>query len=254
MYAPERHRAILDTARSAGRVEVKHLARQLDVTPETIRRDLTLLERRGLLLRAHGGAIPVQRGSIEAPVAERNIVNVAAKEAIARAALGELPEGGSILLDAGTSTIRLAEMLPGNLGLTVVTNSMPIAATLAGRDGIDLHVLGGHVRTATLAAVGPWTWDSLGSLAVDVAFIGANGITTERGVTTPDVDEARVKSAFVAAARRTVVLADHSKFGREDFSVVAPLSAIDAIITDQQVDADFRTEIEGLGIDVVVAS
>ncbi|MFM6981839.1 MAG: DeoR/GlpR family DNA-binding transcription regulator [Microbacteriaceae bacterium] len=254
MYAPERHRAILDTARSAGRVEVKNLARQLDVTPETIRRDLTLLERRGLLLRAHGGAIPVQRGSIEAPVAERNAVNVEAKEAIARAALGELPEGGSILLDAGTSTIRLAEMLPATLGLTVVTNSMPIAATLAGRDGIDLHVLGGHVRTATLAAVGPWTWDSLESLAVDVAFIGANGITTERGITTPDVDEARVKSAFVAAARRTVVLADHSKFGREDFSVVAPLSAIDAIITDQQVDGDFRTEIEGLGIDVVVAS
>ena len=253
MYAPERHRAILDTARIAGRVEVKNLARQLDVTPETIRRDLTLLERRGLLLRAHGGAIPIERSAIELPVAERNTVNIEAKEAIARAALAELPEGGSILLDAGTSTIRLAEMLPANLGLTVVTNSIPIAAALIGREGIDLHVLGGHVRTATLAAVGPWTWDSLGSLSVDVAFIGANGITLERGITTPDVDEARVKSAFVSAARRAVVLADHSKFGREDFSVVAPLSAIDAVITDSLVDADFVREFEGFGIEVVVA-
>ena len=254
MYAPERHRAILEAARVAGRVEVRTLARDLDVTPETIRRDLTALERRGLLLRAHGGAVPIERTTLEPTVDERDLESVNEKEAIAQAALKEITKDLSIILDSGTTTMRLAQILPSHLNLTVVTNSMPIAATLAGRDGIDLHVLGGHVRTATLAAVGPWTWDSLESLAVDVAFIGANGITTERGITTPDVDEARVKSAFVAAARRTVVLADHSKFGREDFSVVAPLSAIDAIITDQQVDDDFRAEIAGLEIDVVVAS
>jgi DeoR family fructose operon transcriptional repressor len=253
MYAPERHRAILDTARDAGRVEVKSLARQFDVTPETIRRDLTALESRGLLLRAHGGAIPIERSTIEATVEEREHKNVDEKDRIARLALSELTANMSIILDSGTTTIRLAQLLPADLNLTVVTNSMTIAAVLAGKPGINLHVLGGHVRENTLAAVGPWAWDALAGLTVDVAFIGANGVTAERGLTTPDVDEARVKSAFVEKSRRTIALADHSKFGREDFAVVAPIHDVDAIITDTRIDAETVSEISALGIEVRLA-
>lgn len=253
MYAPERHRAILEAARVAGRVEVKSLARDLDVTPETIRRDLTALERRGLLLRAHGGAVPVDRTTLEPTVDQRDVESVAQKEAIAQAALREITHDVSIILDSGTTTMRLAQILPSNLNLTVVTNSMPIAAVLAGKPGISLHVLGGHVRENTLAAVGPWAWDALEHISVDIAFIGTNGVTADRGLTTPDVDEARVKSAFVEKGRRVIALADHTKFGREDFALVAPMFSIDTVITDAGIDPDVAAEIAALGVEVVRA-
>jgi DeoR family fructose operon transcriptional repressor len=253
MYAPERHQAILAKARHQGRVEVRSLAEELDVTPETIRRDLTALERRGLLHRAHGGAIPIDRLSVEPDVTYREGMLSDEKERIARMALSEVPNGGSIIIDAGTTTARLAALLPQDIDLTVVTNSIPIAAVLATRPNIQLHLLGGHVRPLTLAMVGSWPEDALRSLSVDVAFLGINGLTPERGLTTPDLEEARIKSAFVDAARRTVVLADHTKFGREDFGHVAPLSRIDTVITDSAIDNEHLLEIEMSGPDVVVA-
>lgn len=253
MYAPERHQAILVQAREHGRVDVRALAALLDVTPETIRRDLTALERRGLVHRAHGGAIPVERLTGEPTVSLREGVFMAEKERIAKMALAEVPEYGSIILDAGTTTARLASLLPKKISLTVVTNSIPIAAELANRPNINLHLLGGHVRQQTLAMVGAWPEDALRSLSVDVAFLGINGLTAERGLTTPDLDEARVKAAFVRTARRSIVLADHTKFGREDFGHVADLSQIDTVITDSGIDHEHLLEIDLAGPDVVVA-
>ncbi|MFM6974405.1 MAG: DeoR/GlpR family DNA-binding transcription regulator [Agromyces sp.] len=253
MYAPERQQAIMARARQDGRVEVRSLAELFQVTPETIRRDLNLMERRGLIQRAHGGAIPVDRLEIEPGVADREGLLQHEKERIARAALAEIPENGSVIFDAGTTTARLAALLPTETSLTVVTNSLPIAAQLATRPNIDLHVLGGHVRQLTLATVGSWANDTLRKVAVDVAFIGTNGITSARGLTTPDIEEARVKSHLIQSARRTVVLADHSKFGREDFGVVAPLSLVDCIITDNRVDPELVAEVESAGVDVVQA-
>ena len=129
MYAPERQQAILGHARSAGRVDVNGLADLFEVTPETIRRDLTGLERRGVLRRVHGGAIPVERLSMELPVDQRFGQNAAQKDRIAKAALDQLPDNGSIIIDAGTTTVRFAEMLPADRKFTVVTHGLPIAAT-----------------------------------------------------------------------------------------------------------------------------
>lgn len=253
MYAPERHQAILVIARSAGRVDVKSLADKFNVTPETIRRDLTVMERRGLVQRAHGGAIPTERLGVEPAVADREAVNTAEKQRIAEAALTELPDGGSIALDGGTTTVRLAELLPTDIELTVVTNSIPIAALLATRPNIELHLLGGHVRNRTLASVGAWTDAELKKISVDVTFLGINGISAQRGLTTPDLEEARVKTALAKSARRVVVLADHTKFGREDFAHVLDLDCVDTVITDSGIDNEHVLEIELAGPDVVVA-
>jgi DeoR family fructose operon transcriptional repressor len=252
LYAPERHQQILDTARVRGRVEVAGLARELSVTPETVRRDLTALERRGVLRRVHGGAIPVERLGIEQGVADREVHAITEKERIARAAIDELPDGGSIIIDAGTTTVRLAELLPLDRELTVVTHSIPVAAALVSRPNITLHLLGGIVRGRTLAAVGEWTRIQVAEVFADVAFMGTNGISVERGLTTPDTAEASVKKALIDAARRTVVLADHSKFGREDFARVAPLSAIDTVITDSGLDPELAEDMENAGPRVVV--
>lgn len=252
MYAPERQQEILALARAEGRVDVRALADRFEVTPETIRRDLTSMERRGLLRRAHGGAIPIERLGVEPALQERDVVFTAEKERIALAAVAELPDGGSIAIDAGTTTARLAALLPDALELTVVTHSLPIAAVVATKPNIELHLLGGHVRPRTLATVGSWAQDALRSVAVDVAFMGINGISAERGLTTPDLEEARVKSALIGAARRVVVLADSSKIGREDFAQVAPLSRVDALITDSGIDVEHLIELELTGLEVVV--
>ncbi|ROS62372.1 DeoR family transcriptional regulator [Frigoribacterium sp. PhB160] len=252
MYAPERHQQILDSARTRGRVEVAGLARELSVTPETVRRDLTALERRGVLRRVHGGAIAVERLGVEPPVSDRQATATEEKERIARAALDELPDGGSVIIDAGTTTVLLAGMLPADRELTVVTHSLPVANVLITRPNITLHLLGGIVRPRTLAAVGEWTRTQIGEVFADVAFMGTNGISAERGLTTPDIAEARVKKALMAASRRTVVLVDHTKFGREDFARVAPLSEIDTVITDTGVDADLADDVERSGPRVVI--
>lgn len=253
MYAAERHLAILEIARADGRVEVAALARRLDVTPATVRRDLSEMERKGLLRRAHGGAIPIDRFAVEPAVADREAVNIVEKNRIASAALALLPTAGSVFFDAGTSTARLAALLPDDCELTVITHSIPIAAVLAEKPGVDLHVVGGHVRTRTLAAVGGWAADVIRTLRPDVAFLGTNGIHPVRGLSTPDVEEARVKAAIIRAARRSVVLADASKFGREDLAVVAGLDEIDTLVTNLGADAESLAGIREAGVEVIVA-
>lgn len=253
MYAPERHQQILARARAEGRVDVTALADQLDVTPETIRRDLTALERHGLVRRVHGGAIPVERLGFEPGIADREGVLAGEKERIAKAALDELPDGGAVILDAGTTTVRLAELLPSDRELTVVTHALPVATVLAPRSGITLHLVGGTVRGRTLAAVGSWAVRALADIHADVAFVGTNGLSVEHGLTTPDLAEAAVKRALVASARRTVVLADHTKLGRVDFAHVVPLADVDTLVTDTGAEPELVDEIEAAGTRVVRA-
>ncbi len=253
MYPPERHQQILAKARAEGRVDVAAVATELDVTPETVRRDLTALERMGLVRRVHGGAIPVERLGFEPALADREQMFAAEKDRIAKAALDELPDGGAVIIDAGSTTGRLADLLPTDRELIVVTHALPIAMTLAARPNITLHLVGGTLRGRTLAAVGAWAERSLADVRADVAFLGTNGLTVEHGLTTPDLAEAMVKRALVAAARRTVVLADHTKVGRTDLALVAPLSSVDTLVTDAGIAAELADEIEAAGPRVVRA-
>jgi DeoR family transcriptional regulator, fructose operon transcriptional repressor len=166
-------------------VDVAAIADELDVTTGTVRRDLKVLERHGLLRRVHGGAIPVERLGFEPALAARNTVLTAEKERIAKAALAELPSEGSVLLDAGTTTARLAEALPLDRELVVVTNGLPIAMSLSTRPNVTVLLVGGRVRGRTLAAVDSWAMHALADIYVDVAFMGTNGISSERGLTPP---------------------------------------------------------------------
>ena len=204
MYAEERHEAIAELVASRGRVAVTELATQFDVTTETVRRDLSQLERRKLLRRVHGGAVSMRSLTmLEAQLEDRDQVNAAEKERIARAAVSLLPEGGcTLLLDAGTTTIRLAALLPAGERWTVITHAIPIAALLAPLAHVELHLLPGRVRTATQAAVGHSTVTAIGELRADLAFVGTNGISVRHGLSTPDPEEAATKRAIVGSAER----------------------------------------------------
>jgi DeoR family transcriptional regulator, fructose operon transcriptional repressor len=253
LFAEQRQQRIVEQARQAGRVDVAELAAELAVTPETVRRDLTALERQGVLRRVHGGAIPVERLGFEPGFAARDAVRRAEKERIAKAALSELPVEGSILLDAGTTTARLAEVMPVNRDLIVVTNSLPIALSLSVRPGLTVRLVGGRVRGRTQAVVDDWALRVLGDTYVDVAFVGTNGISVERGLTTPDPAEAAVKQAMLAAARRVVVLADHTKVGAVHFARFGGLREVALLITDSGLDADVAARLEAAGPTVVRA-
>ncbi len=253
MYATERHQAIVDRARDTGRVEVHALAVELNVTPETIRRDLNTLERLRLVRRTHGGAVPVERITFEPDLAERETRHVDLKRRIAQAAVAEVPEEGSVLLDSGTTTAELAQLIPADRHLTVVTNGLSVAMLLAGRSELSVHQIGGRIRTGTLAAVDEWAIAALKDITVDVAFLGAAGISLAQGLTTPDRDEAAVKRAMISAARRRVVLADHSKFETDHFARFGQLSEIDIVVTDYQLDDELAAQVAGAGPQVVRA-
>jgi DeoR family fructose operon transcriptional repressor len=253
MYGPERQRLIVEEARQVGRVEVTVLAARFDVTSETVRRDLTALERQGLLRRVHGGAIPVERLGFEPGLDARAAAQTDQKERIAKAALAELPTEGAILIDAGTTTGRLAEMLPADRELTVITNSLPIAMSLSGRPAITLLMIGGRIRGRTLATVDAWAQQALQDTFVDLAFVGTNGISVRRGLTTSDQAEAATKSAMIAAARRTVLLADHTKLGVDHLARFGTLADIDTFITDADADPELVADIEASGPTVVQA-
>ncbi|MGV1009679.1 MAG: DeoR/GlpR family DNA-binding transcription regulator [Dermatophilaceae bacterium] len=253
MYAAERQQSILAVARAAGRVEVGALADELAVSPETIRRDLTNLERVGVLRRVHGGAIPVERLGFEPSLATRAERATAEKERIAKAAVDLLPSEGTILIDAGTTTLRLAEHLPRDRELTVVTNSLPAAQALNAVPSIQLFVLGGRVRPRTQATVGEWLVSALAELTVDVAFLGTNGLSVERGLTTPDPAESLAKRAMVAAAKASVVLCDSTKIGENHFSRFASLEDLAAVVTDTGLDDEATHRIEAEGPQVIRA-
>jgi DeoR family fructose operon transcriptional repressor len=253
MYPEERQQEILRLARANGRVDVMALADSLNVTAETIRRDLTVLERAGVLRRVHGGAIPVERIGFEPALAARDSVLISEKERIAKAALAEVPAEGAIILDAGTTTARLAQLLPSDRELTVVVNSPVIAASLALKSNLSVLLLGGRLRGKTLATVDDWALRPLEEMYVDVAFMGTNGLSVERGMTTPDPAEAAVKRAMINASRRVVLLADHTKIGNDYLARFGAMSDLDLLITDNGLDADLADEVEAASVRVVRA-
>ncbi|KDQ71273.1 DeoR/GlpR family DNA-binding transcription regulator [Streptomyces halstedii] len=253
MYAPERQQEILRLAHDSGRVDVLSLAEEFQVTAETIRRDLKALDRAGLLRRVHGGAIPAGRLGFEPDLAERDVVAADEKDRIAAAALGELPAEGNVIIDAGTTTARLAAAVPLGSVLTVVTHALPVAARLADHPGISLHLVGGRVRHRTRAAVDAWALSAYSQINADVVFLATNGFSPQGGLTTPDLAEAAVKRAVISAARRVVLLADSAKFGQEHFARFGDLDGIDLLITDTGLSPENALSIESRGTEVVRA-
>jgi DeoR family fructose operon transcriptional repressor len=252
MFAHERRQEIVARARRTGRVAVTDLAHALAVTAETIRRDLSQLEQAGLLRRVHGGALPVDRQSLEPEVLERALSMVSEKRRIAERALQELPVDGTVFLDAGTTTGVLADVMPAGRNLTVVTHSLSIALTLAGRPGYTVLTPGGELRGATLATVGPWAEGRLRGIQTDVAFVATNGLSLARGLTTPNTVEAEIKRLIIASAQRVVLLADHTKIDRDYFESFGAIADIDLLISDTAVEAAVVDAFEAAGLATVL--
>ena len=236
MQAEERQQEILRRARAQGRVDVMSLADEFAVTSETIRRDLTVLERAGTVRRVYGGAVPVGRPPVDPALSARDSLMTTEKERIAKTALAELPAEGAIIIDAGSTTGRLAEIIPTDRELTVIVNSLPLATLLTPRSNLTVIILGGRVRRSTYATVDDWLLQPLSQMYVDAAFMATGGLSLERGLTTPDPGEASVKAAMMASARRSILLADHTKAGNDSLARFGSLSDVDVLVTDSGLD------------------
>jgi DeoR/GlpR family transcriptional regulator of sugar metabolism len=256
VLAAERQDHILREVQRRGAVRVIELSQLLNVSDMTIRRDLDLLDSQRRLDKVHGGATIRRAPSTDEPGFEaKGQRQVDEKVAIAEAAASLVTPGSAIGLSAGTTTWTLAKRLHDIPGLTVVTNSIRIADVLhAGGSSAPNVVLTGGVRTPSEALVGPVAVASLELLHLDVLFLGVHGMDPRAGFTTPNLLEADTDRALVAASRRLVVLADHTKWGTIGISTIAPLDRADVVITDDELPAEALESLREIVDDVRVAA
>lgn len=255
MLATARHQHILDALRRNGQVRVTALAGELGVSEMTVRRDLNTLAASGSLLKVHGGAtLDAAPTSSEPGFIKKLALESEEKQAIARAAAAMIKPGMSIALNSGTTTFALAGLCTRISDLTVVTNSPRIAEVFYTADNPSQHViLTGGIRTVSDALVGPLALSALGQLHVDILFLGVHGMTAEGGFTTPNMLEAQANQAFMKAAARHVVVADHTKWGITGLCQIAPLAALDTLVTGTALEADAVAVIEQSVDSVILA-
>ncbi|WP_459587135.1 DeoR/GlpR family DNA-binding transcription regulator [Corynebacterium camporealensis] len=258
MYAEERRRQIASLTAVEGRVNVTDLSERFEVTAETIRRDLAVLDREGVVHRVHGGAVASQTfQTAELTLDARQRSAIGAKASIARAAMDFLPqESGSIFLDAGSTINAMADLIGqqhNTSPCTIVTNSLPVALSLATAGLPEVQLLGGTVRAITQAVVGDTALRTMALLRADVAFVGTNALTIDHGLSTADSQEAAIKSAFITNAHKVVVLCDSSKLGNDYLVSFASIRDIDVVITDSAAPETFVEELRKHEIEVIIA-
>ncbi|HEX5116077.1 MAG TPA: DeoR/GlpR family DNA-binding transcription regulator [Pseudonocardiaceae bacterium] len=254
MLARQRQSVILDEVRRAGAVRVSELVERLGVSDMTVRRDLDVLAARGLVDKVYGGATSVEGRSVDEPGFEaKSVRQLPEKEAIAGQAATLVRPGTAIGLTAGTTTWTLARFLADVPDLTVVTNSVQVADVLRQGRSDRTVVLTGGVRTPSDALVGPVAVQALRTLHLDVVFLGVHGVAERSGFTTPNLNESETNRAFVEAAGRLVVLADHTKWGVVGISTIASLDEADVLVVDDGLPVDGREILSGEVSDLVVA-
>jgi DeoR/GlpR family transcriptional regulator of sugar metabolism len=233
---------------------VAELAAALDTSEMTVRRDLRLMARDGLVVRTHGGAVLPDGLAHEPSYLEKSAQAAAEKAAIARLAAALVRPGDSILLGPGTTTLALAHLLLDCPELTVVTSSLLVAEALMPSTHVEVILTGGALRRSIHALVGPATEDSLRALMTSQAFMSGNGLTAERGLSTPSPIVAAVDRAMAAAAQRRIVLADNTKLGREMMCQTVPIDRMDVLVTDSNADPEVVDAIREAGVDVQIAA
>ncbi|MEV7740013.1 DeoR/GlpR family DNA-binding transcription regulator [Streptomyces sp. NPDC088921] len=258
MFAAERRQLILEMVRANGAVSLRELARVVQTSEVTVRRDVRALEAEGLLDRRHGGAVLPGGFTRESGFPQKSHLATAEKTAIADLAAGLVEEGEAIVVGAGTTTQELARRLARVPGLTVVTNSLLVAQALAHANRVEVVMTGGTLRGSNYALVGSGAEQSLQGLRVSRAFLSGSGLTAERGLSTSNMLSASVDRALVQAAAEVVILADHTKLGTDTMFQTVPTDLITRLVTDEPPAHDDRaaTELQALadqGVQIAVA-
>lgn len=230
MLAAQRKDHLLDLLDRDGRVVAKAVADELGVSEDAIRRDLRELAQEGKLLRVYGGALPLP--AAERPVHERQELATESKERVARQAVASIRPGATVVLDAGTTVLAMARLLPSGDSITVITPSPVVAVAVAEHSDARVILIGGELSRHSMVAGGGLAMEAIQHLAAEVFFIGVTGVDPVHGLTTGDLDDAVTKRAIASRCAETIVLASEEKIGAVSRYPVLPFETITAIITD----------------------
>lgn len=255
-YNPEttagRRGLIIKMLDEYGQVNVNELSRYFNVSEVTVRNDLAYLERKNLLIRARGGAIKTEKASLDLRFLEKKSKNVKEKEAIGRRAARFIDDGDTIVIDSGTTTREITNHLGRFSRLTVVTNALNIASSLADMENITIIMPGGIMRHSILTLVGATAIDNFKMFFGDKLFLATDGIDLNLGLSSPDLEEAALKRTMLKMARKIIVVADSSKLGKRHLAVICNISQIDVLITDSGISPMYKEAMEKMGVEVVV--
>jgi DeoR family transcriptional regulator of aga operon len=248
----DRRAEIMKQLEQEEQVNVLELSRQFNVSEVTIRKDLSHLEKKNILIRSRGGAMKRSMLNIDLSIYDRRRQNIKLKAAIGAAAAGMINNGETILLDTGTTVMELARNLPKKIEITVITNSIDITFRLAEFPNIRVIMPGGILRRNSLALVGEQTAESLRNFYCDKYFLSADGVDVERGMLTTNIEEAALARINIKNSQKVFALIDSSKFQSKGITAIAPLAQIDTLITDSGIPLNILKEIRNLGVNVVV--
>ncbi len=249
----KRRHELLRLVQARGQVTVTDLCSLFDVSTDTVRRDLDLLARQGLIKRTHGGAVPIGLVTEDTPFAQRLIARKDAKRRIGRLAASLIASNETLIINGGSTTLAFATELGGLADLNVVTNNLSIPNALPTTAVRDVYLLGGEIRFEAQVTIGAVGFAGTGSISADTAVLGVGGVSASGGISTTLLHEASMIAAMMAASRRTIILADSSKFGHNAFAHIAPLDKIDVVVTEAEPPADLARTLAEAGVEVLVA-
>ncbi len=249
MLTEQRKKHILNLLEKNGQVVAKTLAHELELSEDTIRRDLRELAKEGLLQRVHGGALPASPAL--ADFSTRQGIATDEKIAIAKAAAQFIQEGQVVLLDGGTTAVQLARHLPQRLAATIVTHSPSVAIELATHPTVEVILIGGRLFKHSVVTVGTAALEALSHIQADIYFMGVTGVHHEVGLSTGDLEEAYMKKALSDHAAETVVLASSEKIGVASPYIIKPLEEISALIVESNVPNLIAQQCKKLGVSII---
>lgn len=250
---PERQKQILTLLERQGRLSVAEIVQQFAISEATARRDLETLASQGRAQRVHGGVISVEQAPPELPILDREHEQVDEKARIGRVAAALVADKETVFLGSGTTVLEVARNLRDRKQLTVITNSLPVLNTLAGLKEITVISLGGMLRDSELSFIGHITEQALAEVRVDKVIVGTRGLSLEHGLTNDYLQETLTDRAILKIGREVIIVADYSKVNRVATALLAPLNAMNTLVTDTNADKKFLQAIKKLGIQVVTA-
>jgi DeoR/GlpR family transcriptional regulator of sugar metabolism len=251
MLAAQRRDLLLDRLRQDGRLVARDLALELDISEDSVRRDLRELAAAGLCQRVYGGALPVSPAV--ADYAARQRVAVGGKQRVGRAAAALIRPGATVIIDGGTTALAVVQALPPDLRATVVTHSPTVAVALVEHPFVEVHLLGGRLFKHSVVTCGAAAAEAAQQVSADLFLLGVTGVHHEAGLTTGDADEAAMKRALAARAGDTYVLASSEKVGAASPFTVLPLSAVSGVVTDASPDGAEYRALAAAGVHLIDA-
>ena len=251
----ERHKYILDSLNKHGFVRITDVANELGVTKVTIRKDIKILESKGLLYKVHGSARPANPHVADLDVHVKDNINRDAKRRIAQRAAEMLGETDSIIMASGSTVYAFAEEIKMRMWhlLNIVTPFLRLGVLLNESENVNVVQLGGCVHKKSLSAIGGYAEAALSDFSCSKLFFGVDGIDLEHGITTSTIEEAKLTQVMMRSASKIIILADSSKFGQRGFGRICSLEEIDVIVTDSRISEQAVAMAEEAGVDLVIA-